>query len=293
MPAPKQLDPDVSPLHFFGAEFRRARELAGMSQGAFGATVPVDVSTVSRVESGDLTPTDAFIEAMERAFPHLDLLVRFYRASPKWSAGGPIPAWFEEWLKAERVALTLRYWQPIIVPGICQTADYARSLLSHGTATGEAVDALVSARLARRAIFDKQEPPSITVVLDELVLRREIGSPEIMHEQLASLSELSERPCIAVHVVPAGSFGAYAGLPGALNIASGNGTPDVLHMDAVEGMTTERHALVRKAEIAFEGVRGDALPRGASRDLIMKVADEVWKNLRGGNPRSVRTAASA
>jgi hypothetical protein len=78
-------------------------------------------------------------------------------------------------------------------------------------------------------------------------------------------------------VVPAGSYGAYAGLPGALNIASGSGTPDVLHMDAVEGMTTERHALVRKAEIAFERVRGDALSRGQSRDLILRLADEIWK----------------
>jgi transcriptional regulator with XRE-family HTH domain len=281
MPAPRQLNPDQSPAHFFGAEVRRAREAVNMSQGTFGATVPCDISTVSRVESGHLTPSNAFVEATATAFPDLALLVRFYRASAKWgSSAGPVPAWFEEWLRAEQAALSLRYWQPIIVPGICQTADYARALLSHGTetdSTDESIDGLVAARLARRVIFDKPEPPSIAVVLDELVLRRLIGSPEIMHAQLTELAELSGHLNIAIQVVPSGSYGAYAGLPGALNLASGDGRPDVLHMDAVEGMTTERRALVRKAEIAFERVRGDALSRGQSRELIMKVADEVWK----------------
>jgi hypothetical protein len=278
MPAPKHLDPEQSPAHFFGAEFRRARESASISQTTFGVSVPCDVSTVSRVESGQLAPSDAFLDAALSAFPELSILVRFYRASGKWNAGnGPVPRWFEEWLRAEDKAVSLRYWQPIIVPGICQSADYARALLSHGTETGETVDALVAARLARRAIFDRPEPPSVSVVIDELVLRREIGSPQIMYEQLTELAELSERPYITVQVVPAGSFGAYAGLPGALNLASGSGIPDVLHMDAVEGMTTERHTLVRKAEIAFERVRGDALSRGQSSELILRLADELWK----------------
>jgi hypothetical protein len=192
----------------------------------------------------------------------------------------PVPAWFEEWLRAEERAVSLRYWQPIIVPAIAQTADYARALVSHGIQpdkSSEAIDALVTARLARRAIFDKPEPPDVTMVLDESVLRRLVGSAQIMYEQLTELAEMSERPYVAVHVVPTGSADVYAGLGGALNIASGEVTPDVLHMDAIEGMTTERRSLVRKAEIAFERVRGDALPRGASRDQILRLADELWK----------------
>jgi hypothetical protein len=68
-----------------------------------------------------------------------------------------------------------------------------------------------------------------------------------------------------------------AGLGGALNIAGGDGTPDVLHMDAVEGQTSERRSLVRKAAVAFDRLRGDALSRGQSRDLILRLADELWK----------------
>ncbi len=140
----------------------------------------------------------------------------------------------------------------------------------------EAIGALVAARMARRAIFDKPDPPDVVVVLDEAVLHRLIGSPQVMYDQLAEVAECSVRPYICVQVVPAGN-GANAGLGGALNIAGGDGAPDVVHMDAVEGQTTERRALVRKAAVAFDRLRGDALSRGQSRDLILRLADELWK----------------
>jgi transcriptional regulator with XRE-family HTH domain len=135
---------------------------------------------------------------------------------------------------------------------------------------------VADARRARRAIFDKPDPPDVVVVLDESVLHRLIGSPQVMHDQLTEIAELSARSYISVQVVPAGN-GANAGLGGALNIAGGDGTPDVVHMDAVEGQTTERRALVRKAAVAFDRLRGDALSRGQSRDLILRLADELWK----------------
>jgi hypothetical protein len=193
-------------------------------------------------------------------------------------ADGPVPAWFEDWLEAERQALTLRYWQPIIIPGLFQTADYARALLlaAQTDTTDEAIGALVAARQARQAIFDKPDPPDVVVVLDEAVLRRLIGSPQVMFEQLTQIADLSGRSYISVQVVPADN-GANAGLGGALNIARGDGTPDVVHMDAVEGQTTERRSLVRQAAVAFERVRGDALSRRQSRDLIFRLADELWK----------------
>ncbi len=140
----------------------------------------------------------------------------------------------------------------------------------------EAIGARVGARLARRAIFDKPDPPDVVVVLDESVLHRLIGSPQVMYDQLSEIADLSTRPYISVQVVSAGN-GANAGLGGALNIAGGDGTPDVLHMDAVEGQTSERRALVRKAAVAFDRLRGDALSRGQSRDLILRLADELWK----------------
>jgi transcriptional regulator with XRE-family HTH domain len=247
------------------------------SQEALAAKLGFDRSVVAKAETGERPPTAEVLDAWcvecqldGDLFADLAKLAR--------SADGPVPAWFETWLEAEREALTLKYWQPIIVPGLFQTADYARALLlaAQTDTSDEAIEALVTARMARQAIFDKPEPPDIVVVLDESVLHRLIGSPQVMHDQLVQLTELSTRPYISVQVVPAGN-GANAGLGGALNIASVDGTPDVVHMDAVEGQTTELRTLVHKAAVTFDRVRGDALSRGQSRDLILGLADELWK----------------
>jgi transcriptional regulator with XRE-family HTH domain len=276
VPAKRDLDPGASPLHFFGAEVRRAREAAGMTLADLGATVPCDASTVSKIEAGILNPTERFLEACTEAFPGSDWLARFYRDSRTWG-NGPIPRWFEDWLNIEREATSLRIWQPLIVPGLLQTADYARALFRADTLnTGDdALDELVYARLARQRIFDKPDPPNLWVVLDESVLHRLIGTPKTTYDQLVQVADMSMRSYICVQVVPA-TTGAHAGLGGAFMIASVDGKADVLYIDAVEDQTIDGNALVRKAAITFDLVRSDALTRNDSRDLILKVAEERW-----------------
>lgn len=276
MPAKRDLDPGASPLHFFGAEVRRAREAADMTLADLGALVPCDASTVSKIEAGLLRPTERFVAACIETFPPLDWLGRFYEESQVWGDGA-IPRWFEDWLKAEREATTLRIWQPLLVPGLLQTTDYARALFLGGllNPSEDAIDQLVAARLARQSIFDRPDPPNLWIVLDEIVLHRLIGTPKTMYDQLLQVADMSMRSYMCVQVVPASS-GAHAGLAGSFYIASVRGKPDLLYMDAVEGVTIERSALVRKATIEFDLVRSDALARNASRDLILKVAEERW-----------------
>ena len=73
----RDLDPGASPLHFFGAEVRRAREAAGMTLADLGATVPCDASTVSKIEAGLLRPTKRFVAACVETFPQMEWLTRF------------------------------------------------------------------------------------------------------------------------------------------------------------------------------------------------------------------------
>jgi len=270
------LDPGASPLHFFGAEVRRAREAAGMTLAELGAAVPCDASTVSKIEAGVLNPTERFLGACTEAFPSSDWLARFYRDSRTWG-DGPFPRWFEDWLNIEREASSLRIWQPIIIPGLLQTADYARALFLAGQSdtSDEAIDQLVAARLGRQGIFDRPDPPNLWIVLDESVLYRLIGTPKTTYDQLIQVADMSMRSYICVQVVPA-STGAHAGLGGAFMIATVAGRPDIMHNEGVEGQTIERNALVCKAALAFDLVRSDALTRNASRDLILKVAEERW-----------------
>ncbi|MGH3189275.1 MAG: DUF5753 domain-containing protein, partial [Streptosporangiaceae bacterium] len=129
----------------------------------------------------------------------------------------------------------------------------------------------------RQAILDRADAPEVLAVLDEMVLHRLVGSPEVMYDALVHLAELAERPNVQILIVPA-SVGANAGLSGDISLASGDGSPDALHTDAVpEGHTTESRELVRRATIVFERVRRHALPYGLSHDRIMEVANEKWK----------------
>jgi hypothetical protein len=200
----------------------------------------------------------------------------------RWAAfarrtDGPVPTWFEDYLEAERAAQSLLTWSPIVIPGLLQCAGYARTLLlaQQTDTSDEAIDALVNARLDRQVIFDRADPADVTVVLDEAVLHRLIGTPAIMHDALIHVAEMALRPNIVVQVVPS-SKGANAGIGGAFDIASADSTADTLRMDGVEDQTTENRSLVRKHRAAFNRVRGDALSRDASRDLILKAAEQ-WK----------------
>jgi transcriptional regulator with XRE-family HTH domain len=270
--------PETNPAGFLGDELRRARISAGFtSQDALAAALGYDRTVITKTESGDRPPTVEMLAAWCQA-------CRLPGIPPEWvvgmakRSGAATPAWFERWLQAEREATILRYWQPIIVPALFQTAEYARALLlaAQTDTSDETIGALVSERLERRTIFDRPDPPNVVTVLDELVLHRLVGSAQVTHDQLTELAELSTRPYISIEVVPT-SAGANAGLGGAVNIASGNGAPDLVYMDAIKGQTTDSHELVREAAVTFDRVRGDALPRGQSRDLILRLADELWK----------------
>ena len=274
---PRNQEGAASPARFFGAEVREARKRAGMSQPELGSIVGYDPSYVSKVENGAITPDEKFINACDTAFPDMHgWFSRFWEESRKWD--GPVPAWFREWLDAEEAATSLRIWSPILIPGLFQTGDYSRALLIAGQmdTSEERIDALVAARLQRGVVFDKPVPPEVVTVIDEWVLHRLIGSPEVMYEQLTHLAEMSARPSISVQVVPSEN-GANAGLGGAFDIATVDDSPGTLRLEGVEDQTTDRRSLVRKAGIIFNRVRGDALPRGASRDLIRKVAEERWR----------------
>ena len=278
MPRPNSRDPETDPAAFLGDELARARLAAGFSsQQALADHLGFDRSVIGKAETGDRPPTPDVLRPWAKAcnleeehYARLAVLAR--------RADGPVPRWFETWLAAEAQATMLKYWSPIIMPALFHTAGYARALLlaAQTDTSDETIEALVTAKLERATILDRADPPEVVAVIDELVLSRLIGSPEIMHEQLIHVAKLAERPYVCVQVVPT-VVGATAGLSGAVNLASVDGTADVLHTDAVpEGHTTESRSQVRAAAVAFERTRQHALPHAQSLELVLKVANEQW-----------------
>jgi transcriptional regulator with XRE-family HTH domain len=270
-------DPERNPAGFLGAELRRARVAAGYSsQEALAARLGYDRSVIAKAETGERPPSPEVADALEaELFPAGPSGFVGRLAALARRAGGPVPSWFESWLEAERDAHMLRLWSPVLVPGLLQTAGYARALF---LATGLDEDAAlehVAVRLDRQAILERPRPPHVVAVLDQSVLDRLIGSPQVMADQLMHIAELSERPDVSVQVIP-GETGANAGLSGAFDLASSDGGPEVVRMEAVEDVTVESRSLVRKAANIFVRVQADALPRAASRTLILEAAEQ-WK----------------
>jgi len=108
------------------------------------------------------------------------------------------------------------------------------------------------------------------------VLHRLIGSRKTMYEQLLHLADMSCRHGITIQIVPAG-IGAHAGLLGGFAIASFDSGPSTVYMESPDqGQTTELPTVVRKLSLTFGTLRADALPRGASQDLLRKVAEQQW-----------------
>ena len=267
----------MTPRQFLGKELCRARVASGFSsQQALADHLGFERTVIAKAEAGERVPSDpvltAWADACNLDTEHYQRLADLARTSD-----GPVPAWFEYWLEREQAAHILRYWSPIIVPALFETAEYRRAVVMAGGNDTERAEELVGATLERQSVLLRADPPEVVAVLHEMVLYRLIGSAEIMHDQVIHLAELSERPNISMHVVPSG-VGAHAGLSGDISLASGDGSPDVLHTDAVpEGHTTETRSLVRRATVTFERIRRDALPCAQSRDLIMEVANEQWK----------------
>jgi len=212
-------------------------------------------------------------------FPHLDgLFGRLLELAREWD--GPYPQWFKDWLEAEQEATSLRTWEPLLVPGLLQTAEYARAILDVGPETVEdEIEQMVAARMERQAILGRPKSPTLWVVLDETVLYRCVGSPKIMHEQLLYLADLAGRPRITFQVVPART-GAHAGLLGALVIGSFNGAPDVVYLEtSAGGQVIDKASVVAEVTLRFDTVRAVALARDDSVELIGKVAEERWTGI--------------
>lgn len=155
-----------------------------------------------------------------------------------------------------------------------QTPEYAAALHEGAGTPDELVSDRVAARidLQQKTIERRPVPVSLLAVMDEAVIRRQVGSPQVMHRQLSHLAEQGRRKHIGIQVVPA-SRGANAGHVGAFTVASLDDA-DVMLMDAVEDVTTDKRPAIRAGLAIFDRVLLVALAGPESLELIEKVAEE-------------------
>ncbi len=273
MPAPRELDPAESPLAFFGSELRHYRTKTGLTLEQLGEKINYSTSQIGAIETGKRPPRREFAKLCDEALGTDGALTRLWRLARK----SPFPAWFHRWMDIEETAHTLRNWEPLLIPGLLQTEDYARAIISQRPdRTAEQIDEMVAARSARQEILTRQKPPLLCVMLDEGILHRPVGTRRIMREQLLALIETARRPRVTLHVVPIEAQ-ALLGLEGAFVIASMAGETDFVYVDGVnEGYVTDRDSDVEAIANRYEAIRSLAMPMPASLDLIAKVVEYKW-----------------
>jgi DNA-binding XRE family transcriptional regulator len=266
---------------FLGRVLRRARIAAGIkSQDELANILGYERTAIAKAESGYRPPSPELASAYARRFPELNALIESGLIE-EWSAfareasgTGSFPKYFGKFIDAEKDASGLFYWAPSLVPGIRQTEQYARAILAKEPST-DPLETRVADRMARQRVLLRDQPPYVSIVLAEAVLHRCVGDPEIMCDQLTVLAD-SENPRVIVQVIPA-DVGAHAGLEGAASIAEQEGGPTIVYLESLTaGQTTGEPGIVARVREITALLRAEALPQRASRDRIMKVAEE-WK----------------
>ncbi|GAA3090286.1 helix-turn-helix domain-containing protein [Streptosporangium carneum] len=267
---PTQLiDPYISPRIRFGTELRKFRLAAGFSQRKLGEAIHLSISQLSMLENGHRSPTLALAskvdEALNLGTTLTGLLDRLNRAEAQ------LPRWFRPWLEFEREAESLRIWSALIVPGLLQTEDYARAILSRKPgATTEEIEDKVAARMERQEILRRRMPPMLWIVIDEGVLYRPVAEPDVMRGQCERLLEAGEHLRISLQILPYEAHNVL-GLLGSFTLADlARETHPVAYIDSqsLDDRVTDRPIDMKNLVFRYEAIRSDALSRHDSLNLI-------------------------
>lgn len=263
------INPDESLWHWLAYDLRKYRQARNKSLTEVGRIMGVARQSVSNFEAMRRRPDVAHVKPLDIAWHtngHFLRLLTFARLNHD-------PNWFREHIEYEARARVLKIFEPLVIPGLLQTEDYARVVLT--AVPGADVEASLQARIARQAVWGGPNPPRAWILLDECVLDRPVGGPEVMRAQLARLLEMSELANVTLRVFPR-SLGYHRGLTGAFKIISCDPEGDIAYTEAAEGgRLVLDGAGVRRFSVRFDEIGADALGRAASRELITSTMERM------------------
>jgi len=268
-----------------GTQLRRFREAAGVTPEKAGTAIRGSRSKISRMETGRVRFKIRDVTDLLTLYGVTDEQVRARFASlarqsgkPDWWAryGDVLPDWFEPYLGLESVATTMRSFDIQFVPSLFQTEEYARAVirLGHQADSVAEIEDRVAVRLKRQDLLARQDPPRIWSVVDESVLRRPIGGPEVMRAQLRRLIEVAAMPHMTIQVMPfarsghAGEIGSFA----LLRFAEAD-LPDVVYIEHLtSAIYLEQRPDVEHYLGVMDRLSGLSMTPAASMSLLEKAA---------------------
>ncbi|UYB41570.1 helix-turn-helix domain-containing protein [Streptomyces sp. Je 1-4] len=259
-------------------ELKKLREDHGLTCNQVGESLDWSGSKVNRMETGQGRVQPSDVDALCRFYNTSDELRELLKGLAKhskmrgwWHAyGSAVPTWFSVYVGLEQAACSLRTYEAEFVPGLLQTADYAREL-HRATAQPrpEDVEQMIAVRMERQSLLTGPHAPDLWAILHESVLRHAIGNSDVMQAQFELLLKAAQLKNVTVQVLPfnAGSYpatGAYTmlGFPEQED-------PDIVYRDGLtDAVYLEQPSDIAQYAKAFDNLRALSLSPQQSSALI-------------------------
>ncbi len=269
-----------------GAELRRLRLASGLTSAQVAEQLLISQPKISHLENGRraIKPRDVrdLCGLYGVTDPQVvDSLMRMATEADRqgwWVACGEVP--YAVYIGLETEAASIRSYEPLVIPGLLQTPAYARAVIGETIplATAEQIATRLEVRLRRQhRAHHPARPFRLWVVLDESALRRVVGGPEIMREQLEFLNHLGGQPHITVQVLPH-DVGAHPGVSGQFSIldfADAPGAGTVYLERFTSDLYLEKRSDVRHYSVMHDHLQAQALDPDSTRDFISRAAEEL------------------
>lgn len=267
-----------------GNELRKARDTAGVTIRAAAGEIEVMPGTLSKIEGGKQAIKGTYIKLLAPLYglaaeERARLLMLAEEANqPGWwvSYGKLVPDWFRLYLGYESDASELNTYESELVPGLLQTEDYARAvvLASKPDSSEPELDRQVELRRERQRRITGDDPPTVHAVLNEAVLLRKVGGPDVMRAQLEHLVRLSKLPHVTLQVLPF-DVGAHPAMTAPFNMLGFEEEPgmNTVYLENGRGsLYLEKPADLERYRQMFTQLAQQALAPKPSTQLIATVA---------------------
>ncbi|MFF3915158.1 Scr1 family TA system antitoxin-like transcriptional regulator [Streptomyces sp. NPDC001852] len=260
-----------TPREKYGEELRLRRIAAGLTQEELGDRVVCSPTLISHYEAGRRLPKPDDAR-------RIDLALKTDGFFERWleDLESKYTDHFAAVAELEQQATLINQFALSLVPGILQTDDYARALFCayRPNYTAEELDEFVVIRTNRRRILDGPSHPVVWTLLDEAVLRRRVGGPQAMAEQLHRIADMAEAGRLRLHVLPYG-VGAHALMQSLLTLMNFEDSAPVAYVEGfLTGNLMDDPALVSACQTAYALALSDALSHKQSLALVRAAAEE-------------------
>lgn len=278
-----------------GSDLRQLRRKANLTAEAVGTELGFSQSKMSRIESGDVRVSRTDLKALLALYNVTDekQITAFVEAAKDAKSRGwwiayedALPREYRDFIALEGSADGIRTFQGLIVPGLMQTPDYTRHVITAGPAVlppGH-VDSLITVRMERQSILDRDKPPKIWAIMTEGTLRQVVGGYAVMLDQLNHLVRLTERSNITLQVLPF-EAGAHAGVQSSFVLFDFPTDPSIACVENLTGtLFMDRPGQLDAHTDAFDNLRASALSPADSLTRITDIMDEMRRERDKRNP---------